>query len=179
MNKNTPCATQFKHNQFGKYVPVCCSFKPKQEEKIWKELNWEQKTTGDKIRTIIGYDDSNINKQIVNILKKNKDIEIIAVAENATDTCNKIAELQPEMVFTKYDFKDMNGLDIIKKSSEALQDNVPVFNIIASSMSKEDFVEAKKLIGDKLNTIISEQTESRYNDIIRDYKEYINSNTIF
>ena len=67
MNKNTPCATQFKHNQFGKYVPVCCSFKPKQEEKIWKELNWEQKTTGDKIRTIIGYDDSNINKQIVNI----------------------------------------------------------------------------------------------------------------
>ena len=34
MDKNTPCATQYKHNKFGKYVPVCCSFKPKQNEKI-------------------------------------------------------------------------------------------------------------------------------------------------
>lgn len=177
MDKNTPCATQFKHNRFGKYVPVCCSFKPKQNEKIWQELDWESKTTGDKIRTIIANNDDSEKNKIVDILNKRKDIEIVAVANSAEDTYNKIVELKPEMVFAKYDFgTNMNGLDIIKKSKAALNDKVPVFNIITIDIPKEDYLEAKKEIGNKMNTIIREQTETRYNGIIDDYKEYLNQN---
>lgn len=175
MDKNTPCATQFKHNRFGKYVPVCCSFKPKQNEKIWQELDWESKTTGDKIRTIIANNDDSEKNKIVDILNKRKDIEIVAVANSAEDTYNKIVELKPEMVFAKYDFgTNMNGLDIIKKSKAALNDKVPVFNIITRDIPKEDYLEAKREIGDKMNTVIREQTETRYNGIIDDYKEYLN-----
>ena len=85
------------------------------------------------------------------------------------------------MVFTKYNFENdnMNGLDIIKKSKAALNDEVPVFNIIAHDISKDDFLEARNEIGDKMNTIIREQTESRYNGIIEDYKDYLNQNTNF
>lgn len=177
MDKNTPCATQFKHNRFGKYVPVCCSFKPKQNEKIWQELDWESKTTGDKIRTIIANNDDSEKNKIVDILNKRKDIEIVAVANSAEDTYNKIVELKPEMVFVKYDFgTNMNGLDIIKKSKAALNDKVPVFNIITIDIPKEDYLEAKREIGDKMNTVIREQTETRYNGIIDDYKEYLNQN---
>lgn len=177
MDKNTPCATQFKHNRFGKYVPVCCSFKPKQNEKIWQELDWESKTTGDKIRTIIANNDDSEKNKIVDILNKRKDIEIVAVANSAEDTYNKIVELKPEMVFAKYDFgTNMNGLDIIKKSKAALNDKVPVFNIITIDIPKEDYLEAKREIGDKMNTVIREQTETRYNGIIDDYKEYLNQN---
>ena len=175
MDKNTPCATQFKHNRFGKYVPVCCSFKPKQNEKIWQELDWESKTTGDKIRTIIANNDDSEKNKIVDILNKRKDIEIVAVANSAEDTYNKIVELKPEMVFAKYDFgTNMNGLDIIKKSKAALNDKVPVFNIITRDIPKEDYLEAKREIGDKMNTVIRDQTETRYNGIIDDYKEYLN-----
>ncbi len=177
MDKNTPCATQFKHNRFGKYVPVCCSFKPRQNEKIWQELDWESKTTGDKIRTIIANNDDSEKNKIVDILNKRKDIEIVAVANSAEDTYNKIVELKPEMVFAKYDFgTSMNGLDIIKKSKAALNDKVPVFNIITRDIPKEDYLEAKREIGDKMNTVIREQTETRYNGIIDDYKEYLNQN---
>lgn len=179
LDENTPCATQSKNNKFGKYVPVCCSFKPKQDEKIWNELNWEQKTTGDKIRTIVAYDDSSVNNQIVNILKKNKDVEIVAVAQNGNDAYKQIAKLKPEMVFTKYDFKDSNGLEIIKKSKEVLKDKVPVFNVIAQEIPSKDFRKAKEILGDKMNTIIKEQTETRYADIIEDYKDYLNSNIPF
>ena len=179
-DEDTPCTNQFKHNKFGKYIPVCVSFKPKQEEMIWKELGWENKTTGDKIRTVIGCDDKEEN-EITSILNKIEDVEIVAVAKNANDTCKKIIELKPEMVFTKFNFENdnMNGLDIIKKSKEVLNDEVPVFNIIAHDISKDDFLEARNEIGDKMNTIIREQTENRYNGIIEDYKDYLNQNTNF
>ena len=175
-NENTPCATQFKHNKFGKYVPVCCSFKPKQEEKVWKELDWESKTKGDKIRTIVAHNEDNVKEKIIDILNRRGDVEVVATAESAEDTYNKIIELKPEMVFTKYDFgTDINGLDIVKKSTETLEDNTPVFNIITTTdIPEKEMIETIKISGNKMNTIISEQTEERYNGIIEDYKEYIN-----
>ena len=45
MNNNTKCTNQGKGNHFsGEYVPLCVSFKPKQDEPVWIErLKWEQK----------------------------------------------------------------------------------------------------------------------------------------
>lgn len=128
----------------------------------------------DKIKTLIAYDDEKIKSEIVNILNEIRDVEIVATSRSPEDTYNKIIEFKPEMVFTQYDFgTNMNGLDIIKKSKEALNDNVPAFNFIAMDIPKDDFIEAKKIIGDKMNTIIREQTKTRYTGIINDYKDYM------
>lgn len=128
----------------------------------------------DKIKTLIAYDDEKIKSEIVNILNEIRDVEIVATSGNPEDTYNKIIEFKPEMVFTQYDFgTNMNGLDIIKKSKEALNDKVPAFNFIAMDIPKDDFIEAKKIIGDKMNTIIREQTKTRYTGIINDYKDYM------
>ena len=43
MNENTPCTNQYKNNKFGDFVPTCVSFKPKQDEMIWKNLEWENR----------------------------------------------------------------------------------------------------------------------------------------
>lgn len=126
-----------------------------------------------KIKTLIAYDDDEIKDKIVNILNGIKDVEIVATSKSPEDTYNKIIKFKPEMVFAKYDFgTNMNGLDIIKQSKEALNDNVPAFNFIATDIPKEDFLEAKRIIGDKMNTIIREQNPVRYTGIIEDYKEY-------
>ena len=91
---------------------------------------------------------------------------------------SKIVELKPEMVFSKYDFgTSMNGLDVVRKSKKILDNEVPVFNMIATDIPKDDFMEAKREIGDKMNTIIRENSEKRYNEIIEDYKEYLNEFT--
>lgn len=128
----------------------------------------------DKIKTLIAYDDEKIKSEIVNILNEIRDVEIVATYRSPEDTYNKIIEFKPEMVFTQYDFgTNMNGLDIIKKSKEALNDKVPAFNFIAMDIPKDDFIEAKKIIGDKMNTIIREQTKTRYTGIINDYKDYM------
>lgn len=126
-----------------------------------------------KIKTLIAYDDDEIKDKIINILNGIKDVEIVATSKSPEDTYNKIIKYKPEMVFAKYDFgTNMNGLDIIKQSKKALNDNVPAFNFIATDIPKEDFLEAKKIIGDKMNTIIREQNPLRYTGIIEDYKEY-------
>ena len=126
-----------------------------------------------RIKTLIAYDDDDIKDKIVNILNGIKDVEIVATSKSPEDTYNKIIKFKPEMVFAKYDFgTNMNGLDIIKQSKEALNDNVPAFNFIATDIPKEDFLEAKRIIGDKMNTIIREQNPVRYTGIIEDYKEY-------
>lgn len=128
----------------------------------------------DKIKTLIAYDDEKIKSEIVNILNEIRDVEIVATSRSPEDAYNKIIEFKPEMVFTQYDFgTNMNGLDIIKKSKEALNDKVPAFNFIAMDIPKDDFIEAKKIIGDKMNTIIREQTKTRYTGIINDYKDYM------
>lgn len=132
-----------------------------------------QTTIMNKIKTLIAYDDEKIKDKIVNILNGIKDVEIVATSKSPEDTYNKIIELKPEMVFAKYDFgTNMNGLDLIKQSKKALNENVPAFNFIATDIPKEDYLEAKRIIGDKMNTIIREQTSVRYTGIIEDYKEY-------
>ena len=83
---------------------------------MWKELNWEEKTSGDKIRTIIAHNDDNIINKIVQILNKREDVEIIAITSTPENTYKKIIEMKPEMVFAKYDFgTEKNGLDILRK----------------------------------------------------------------
>lgn len=137
-------------------------------------INFEVKDTMmNKIKTLIAYDDDEMKDKIINILNGIKDVEIVATSKSPEDTYNKIIKYKPEMVFAKYDFgTNMNGLDIIKQSKKALNDNVPAFNFIATDIPKEDFLEAKRIIGDKMNTIIREQNPVRYTGIIEDYKEY-------
>lgn len=126
-----------------------------------------------KIKTLIAYDNEEIKDRLYNILNGITDVEVVATTNNAQDTYFKIIEHKPEMVFAKYDFgTEMNGLDIIKQTKDVLKDNVPAFNFIATDIPKEDFLEAKRIIGDKMNTIIREENPTRINGIIEDYKEY-------
>jgi len=44
LDQHTPCTNQSKSKYFGDFVPVCVSFKPKQDEFVWKEkIEWEGK----------------------------------------------------------------------------------------------------------------------------------------
>jgi MoaA/NifB/PqqE/SkfB family radical SAM enzyme len=47
LGKNTPCTNRSRHKSYGDLVPVCFSFKPQQEEHVWKnKLNWDSKFVG-------------------------------------------------------------------------------------------------------------------------------------
>ena len=44
LDEYTPCTNQSKSKCFGDFIPLCVSFKPKQNEFIWQQkLDWERK----------------------------------------------------------------------------------------------------------------------------------------
>lgn len=175
MNEDTPCTNQSKHNKYGKFVPVCVSFKPRQNEMIWKELNWEERRN--KVQVVLIHDDKQEQEKISNILRNIKDVELLAVCNNANDGYHKIIELKPTMVFMKYDLDGMNGLNMVETTHNELKEETPIYNMITSNEIKNDEAyKVQDLIGDKFNSMIHETSKERLEGIIVDYKEYIKNN---
>ena len=175
MNEDTPCTNQSKHNKYGKFVPVCVSFKPRQNEMIWKELNWEERRN--KVQIVLIHDDKQEQEKISNILRNIKDVELLAVCNNANDGYHKIIELKPTMVFMKYDLDGMNGLNMVETTHNELKEETPIYNMITSNEIKNDEAyKVQDLIGDKFNSMIHETSKERLEGIILDYKEYIKNN---
>ena len=128
-----------------------------------------------KIRTLIAHNDETIRNKIADTIKTLNYVELVGTATDGTETYNKIVDLKPDMVFAKFDMETMSGIEIIKKSKENLDNNIPVFNMITNKeISDEVMQEAYSIIGRKLNTFVSEPVNSiEIDNIMENYKEYI------
>lgn len=126
------------------------------------------------IKVLIAYDDDEIRNHLTLILNQIENVEVIGESNNPYDLCEKIKKLKPSMVFLKYNFSDkINGIDIIKMCENIVNEELPIFNFITDNLSKEEFIEIKSLIGDKMNSIIRENSDTRFKEIIEDYIAYI------
>lgn len=129
-----------------------------------------------KIRTLIAHNDVNITNDIVKAIENLEYVDIVGTANDGKETYNKIIELKPEMVFAKYNMENMNGFEIAKSSKEKLENNVPIFNMIIDNNVKEEEIDkVYDMIGNKLNSLITEPISNNIVNIINDYKEYKNS----
>ena len=129
-----------------------------------------------KIRTLIAHNDVNITNDIVKAIEILEYVDIVGTAKDGKETYNKIIDLKPEMVFAKYNMENMNGFEIDKSSKEKLENNVPIFNMIIDNNVKEEEIDkVYDMIGNKLNSLITEPISNNIVNIINDYKEYKNS----
>ena len=129
-----------------------------------------------KIRTLIAHNDVNITNDIVKAIENLKYVDVVGTAKDGKETYNKIIDLKPEMVFAKYNMENMNGFEIAKSSKEKLENNVPIFNMIIDNNVKEEEIDkVYDMIGNKLNSLITEPISNNIVNIINDYKEYKNS----
>ena len=126
----------------------------------------------EKIRTLVAYRDEKVRNEIVDTIKGLNYVDIVGVTDNGADTYKEIVNLQPEMVFTNYNFADMNGLDIIKKSKEQLDTKIPVFNLIGNDIPDDEYKEFVNVAGIKMNTLITNPNKDRIVGIFEDYKEF-------
>lgn len=125
-----------------------------------------------KIRTLIAHNDMNITNNILKSVENLEYVDIVGTAKDGQETFNKIIELKPEMVFTKYNMENMNGFEIVKSSKEKLENNIPIFNMIIDNNIREDEIDKMyEVIGNKLNSLITEPINDEIVNTINDYKE--------
>lgn len=124
-----------------------------------------------KIRTFIAHNNLGIQQTIIDSIKNLPYVEIIGTATDGIDTYNKIVELEPELVFSKYNFDNMSGLELVSKTKEKLQERFPVFNTIGEIPDNE-LMQILNITGDKLNADVTEPYAESASEIIEAYKEY-------
>ena len=125
-----------------------------------------------KIRTLIAHNDMNITNNILKSVENLEYVDIVGTAKDGQETFNKIIELKPEMIFTKYNMENMNGFEIVKSSKEKLENNIPIFNMIIDNNIRADEIDKMyEVIGNKLNSLITEPINDEIVNTINDYKE--------
>ena len=88
-----------------------------------------------KIKAMIVHNNSEVIKDIkININNLDK-VEIIAIAQNAKEAIDKIIDLKPDIVFTKFKLEDMNGMELLEKVSNKLAHETPKFKYISSKLT--------------------------------------------
>ena len=143
-----------------------------------KIIDFDGMLVNKKIRTLIAHNDINITNRIVDAIKKLDFVDVVGTAKDGTETYQKIVDLKPEMIFTKYAMDNMNGLDIVKSSKEKLESNIPVFNMIIDNKIQENEIdEMYDIIGKKLNSLItgSDNISNNIVDIINQYNDCKNN----
>ena len=127
--------------------------------------------TKDKIKTIIVYDEPEILERIEKNIKELEEVEIVGKATTGIDAYNKIINLKPEIVFTKYDLEDMNGLELILCSENQLANETPTFKFISNITKNEeyiikenDFVMIKELSFEEITKYLKTEIENKRNN---------------
>ena len=128
-----------------------------------------------KIRTLIAHNDEIIKNEIGDSIKDIEFVEIVGTANCGKETYEKIINLKPEMVFTEYDFDNMNGLEIMEKSKEVLKNDMPIFNMIVDDIADNELIKMIEVSKNNLNALVRRPYKDRAIIIMNDYVEYINS----
>lgn len=128
-----------------------------------------------KIRTLIAHNDEIIKNEIVDSIKDLEFVEIVGTANCGKETYEKIINLKPEMVFTEYNFDNMNGLEIMEKSKEVLKNDMPIFNMIVDDIADNELIKMIEVSKNNLNALVRRPYKDRAISIMNDYVEYINN----
>lgn len=131
----------------------------------------QEETQENKIRTIVAYNNEEVRNSIIASISSLKYIDIVGVACDGIETYNKIVNLQPDVVFSGYNYSDITGLDLIKKTKEKLQDKFPSFNTIGEIPDNE-LMQVIEITGDKLNADVKQPYGDGAKEIAKAYNEY-------
>lgn len=138
-----------------------------------RKITKQENKVMDKIRTLISYNDEEERESILDRIKSLNYVEVVGVSASGLDTYNKIVALQPEMVFTNYNLNDMNGLELIEKSKEKLNNDIPIFNFISNNISEKELEQVVDIAGNKINALIQEnQIEEKIVNALEEYKKF-------
>lgn len=126
-----------------------------------------------KVKILIAHNDEKVAKEVAKTIKTLNYVEIVGITENGEETYNKILELKPDIVFAKYDFEELDGLEIINKAEIKLKEKIPTFNLFIGEkeVPEEKLKKTIRNVGVKLNAFVRKPYISKVKDLIQEQVE--------
>lgn len=84
----------------------------------------------EKIRVLVADDMNVIAEMIKEELEGIEGIEVVGISNDGQDECDKIFELQPDLVFTDNQMPKLNGIEVIKLVRNSILEKKPNFIIV-------------------------------------------------
>lgn len=134
-------------------------------------INKEGDGNMEKIRTVVAHNNEEIRKAIIDSIKGLDYIDIVGTASDGANTYKTIVDLKPDMVFSKYDFSDMPGIELVTKTKEKLKGDFPSFNTIGEIPDNE-LMQVINITDKRLNACVRPPNYGAVKDIVEAYKEY-------
>lgn len=97
-----------------------------------------------KIKILIADDMKIIAESIKKSVQKNKNVEVIGVANNGQEEYEMIVKLKPNLVFTDNQMPKMNGIQVIETIYNSKIKNKPKFVLVTADRDMEIYNRAYK-----------------------------------
>ncbi len=121
------------------------------------------------IRTLVVDDESLARERIISLLKKEKDVEVVAECSEGEEALKKINFLKPDLVFLDIQMPVMNGIEVIKKLNEYLPE------VIFVTAYDEYAVEAFEM--NALDYLLKPFDQERFSKTLMRARQRISSNS--
>lgn len=121
-------------------------------------------------KVLIADDEEIIRRGIASLLKKDNDVQVVAMAEDGEDALELAKEHNPDILLVDINMPFMNGLEFIKKLNECMDD--PVIIVITGY---DDFAHVQMALKLKVfDYLLKPITEKSFYSSINKAKEHFN-----
>ena len=109
------------------------------------------------VKVLIAHSEKDVKEEIRNNIKNIEYVEIVDEVTTGKEVLDRILKYEPDIVFTKYDMKDISIVDVIEMTGRVLQEKCPLVKFISSNLSKT--INANYEIEDDIGNILGFETE--------------------
>ena len=89
-----------------------------------------------KIKIIIAHTNKKIKDELKNVIINNIEyVDILDMVTTGMETLDAILKYEPDIVFMKYDMKDLRTIDLIEMTEQVLQEKTPAFKFLSDDLS--------------------------------------------
>ena len=121
-----------------------------------------------KLKIMIVYNNDKGIEKIKNAVKNIEYLEIVGSTKNGKEVYNKIIELKPDIIFTKFKMKDYDSMETMLNLGE----KCPKVKYLADNLEIDEDKEFYKKIKDKNSIRFNFVRELGINEIIKEIEEY-------
>ena len=92
------------------------------------------------IKVLIAHNSKRVKKQIKNSIENIEYVSIVDEVSKGKELLDGILKYEPDIVFTKYNMKDINMMDVSEITESTLQDKAPIIKFIPNKLQSNTHI---------------------------------------